>query len=48
MVDFIIIAVVVACVVFSIAHIRKKKKAGESGCGCSCDGCGTTSCSDKH
>lgn len=48
MTDFIIIAVIAACVVFSIVYSRKRKKSGKSSCGCSCDSCGVSSCADKH
>jgi len=48
MADFIIIAVIAACVIFSIVYSRKRKKAGQSGCGCGCDNCSVSSCSDKH
>ena len=47
MTDLIIVAVLLACVILSIAYSRKRKKAGQSSCGCSCDNCGTTSCSDN-
>ena len=47
MIDFIIVGVIVVCVVLSIAYSIRRKKSGQSGCGCSCDDCGTSSCSTK-
>lgn len=48
MTDFIIVAVILTCVILSIAYSRKRKKSGQSSCGCSCDDCSTSSyCSDK-
>ncbi|NLY45854.1 MAG: FeoB-associated Cys-rich membrane protein [Tissierella sp.] len=46
MTDIIIIGIVVLCVVASLLYLRKRRKLGQSGCGCSCDGCETSSCSD--
>jgi|LAHS01.1.fsa_nt_gb hypothetical protein len=48
MIDFIIIAVIAACVIFSIVYSRKRKKSGQSSCCGSCGNCGVSSCSDKH
>lgn len=47
MTDIIIVSVIVVCIVASLFYLRKRKKAGQSGCGC-CDGCETSSCSDHH
>lgn len=46
MTDIIIIGVIVACAVLSIAYMRKRKKSGKSSCGHDCSGCGL-SCSDR-
>ncbi|MBU5424828.1 FeoB-associated Cys-rich membrane protein [Tissierella pigra] len=47
MVDIIIIGVIGVCVVLSILYMVKRKKAGQSGCGCDCNGCETSGCSTQ-
>ncbi|MGL4607449.1 MAG: FeoB-associated Cys-rich membrane protein [Eubacteriaceae bacterium] len=47
MIDFMVVGLVLTALFGIFIYFRRRKKAGKTGCGCSCDGCTSKSCNEK-
>lgn len=43
MIDYIVVGIICVCLGLVVTYIVKRKKSGQTGCGCSCGDCPSSS-----